>query len=179
MTVASPGSSLTQDMVYAPGVPGRVTEAPPKTIGPPQRVLSAVRVLEVNPKFERQELEAPPAVVAGAVTVKPAGKVTVRVDERTWARSKESENVALSPAWRRERATRLLLVAVVVPVEVEASKVRTRLLVSSDTKSCELDASKKIWLGPLKVFAAGFPPRLTEPDENSPGRGRSRRSRRR
>jgi hypothetical protein len=53
--------------------------APPKTTVPEQEVLVAVRVDDVKPKDDKQAEEAP--LLPAAVTVKPAGKVTVRAPE--------------------------------------------------------------------------------------------------
>src|SRR5688572_20688102 len=80
---------------------------------PEQFVLVAVSVFEVKPKLERQPEDCP--ACAAAVTVKPAGKVTVRVPERVFWRVKVIEAVADAPALIRLKVILLLRVGALEP----------------------------------------------------------------
>src|SRR5688572_21246956 len=97
---------------------------------PEQFVLVAVSVFEVKPKLERQPEDCP--ACAAAVTVKPAGKVTVRVPERVFWRVKVTAKVPLAPAFMRPRVTVLFVVGSLV-VTSAAGRTMTRLLSASIT----------------------------------------------
>src|SRR5688572_31681329 len=136
ITTWSEPESLVQEMVYTPGVPGFVTMPPARVTVPEQLVLVAVMVLEVEPKAERQADE--PGALGAPVTVKPTGKVTVRVPDSAADRAKTKEK--LTPVWPALSRERLSVPAVVLPLilKMSRSEEHTSELQSQSNLVCRL-----------------------------------------